>query len=425
MEEIAGRLAGPTGRSLVVANRLPYPLDDGWKRRTFHLLRAIGRDRPVTLVSLHGGRVDAIDELRRAIGIDLTVRTVRPPRLRSLTAAALGGLTRTPYHVWRQRSSTLRDLVSAEVAAGGFDLAVATLAHLYPYIRELDAVRVVDTHNIDSLVLDRYADTLSGVRSAYARMTARKLRDHETAVFDDADLVFVCSDAELDRVRNMTHGANAVTVPNGVDSREEFRPLQQEPAPGRIVFFGRLDYYPNIDGVRWFASEVLPHILSELPEAEVRIVGPGASADLTSLSGTSPGLRFTGRVDDLRAEVAKAAVVVVPLRVGGGTRLKILEALSLERAVVSTPIGAEGLELTAGQDIVFAEDARGFAEAVVGLIRDPALAEGIGQAGRRTVVRRYDWSIIEDEVNRHLARTAAQRIRSAPVEPLAAPPGPC
>lgn len=384
------------GRAFVVTNRLPYPLDDGWKRRTFHVVRGLGRDRPVTLLSLHEGGRDDVTQFREAVGIDIRIRTVRPPRFRGAAAAVLGAFTATPYHVWRQRSRELHRAVRSEFASARFDVAVATLSHLDPYIRDLPCPRIIDTHNIDSLVLRRYSESLRGLRSWYARRTASRLDAHEATVFGEADMVLVCSDTERELIHRAVPGARVEVVPNGVDSSNEFLPAEGATDPDLITFFGRLDYYPNADAVNWFVNDVFPLVLDAEPATRLLIIGPGAGGTLKLLEKTHPNVRFAGVVDDLRGTVGRSALVAVPLRMGGGTRLKILEALSLARAVVSTSIGAEGLELTPGHDIALADDARRFAEEVVRLIRDPASAQELGRRGRETVKRLYDWSIIEE-----------------------------
>lgn len=386
--------------ALVVANRLPWPLDDGWKRRTFHVVRGLARARFVTLASLHAGPPGDVEALGRSLGANVEVLTVPPPPLRGPVAVVLGAVTSRPYHVWRQRSPALRRVIREAAGRRRYDLALATMTHMFPFLEDLGpGVRlIVDTHNIDSLVLSRYAGRMRIPRRWYARMTAARLRRHEEHVFAHADRVIVCSDVEAPLVRSVPGSREPAVIPNGVDATGTFIPGKGDPVPGRIAFFGKLDYYPNTDAVEYLAAEILPRIRAELPEAEVDVIGPDPPPGLRALERPGSGIRITGRVHDIPAALSSASVVVVPLRLGGGTRLKILEALALGLPVVSTSIGAEGLDLEPGRDLILADDPGAFAAEVVGLLQDPERGRRLGANGRDTVCRRYDWSIIERRV---------------------------
>jgi glycosyltransferase involved in cell wall biosynthesis len=322
-------------------------------------------------------------------------------------ALALGIVTQRPYHVWKLRSNLLAKEIERLAAAHHFDIAIATMAHLFPYIQGLQpsTLRVIDTHNIDSLVMTRYASRMSGwLRRAYARATASRLRAHEEEVFATADRVWVCSEEEVPAVAERASGARVRVIPNGVDARGEFEPRAVTVQPRRILFFGRLDYYPNADGVVYFAETILPKVLERVPDAEFCVVGPGATRSLrTQLA--RPYCRLLGAVDEVAETVSSAAVVVVPLRVGGGTRLKILEALALGKAVVSTPMGAEGLGLRNGRHLSLASGPDEFARAVVALLHDPGEAKRLGSEGRDSVLRTYDWNLIEEQIRSELSLT--------------------
>lgn len=392
------RTRSALGRVLVIGNRLPFPLDDGWKRRTFHILRAVGSRRPVTFVTLHSGGEAEVDALREELGLDIEVVTVRPSRASSVIALVMGVLTRRPYHVWKVRSRALGDAIARLAEREPIDVAIATLTHLHPYLRRLarETVRIIDTHNIDSLVMGRYAQHGGGLlRRAYARLTASKLSAHEGEAFASADRVWVCSDPEMAGVSERAPRAQARVIPNGVDATGGFVPREVEVRRNRLLFFGRLNYFPNDDGVRYFVESILPLIRAEVPEAELVVVGPDASAALRGALADVRGCSLMGHVPELPPVIGEAAVVLVPLRMGGGTRLKILEALALGKAVVSTTIGAEGLALSDGEDLRIADSPEDFARAVVELLRDPPAAGALGRKGRQTVRARYDWRQIE------------------------------
>lgn len=393
--------AGGARRVLVLANRLPFPLDDGWKARTFHVIRALARNASVTLLVFDDSPAGSGDAFRAAVGCSLDIVRVPPPPSHTPLQLILGLITSTPFYVWNMRSRAYARELRRLLAERAPDDIVVVLASMYPYLLALprEARRIVDTHNIDSLLLERYATTLRSVpRRWYAAATIRKLRRLERRVFADADLVWVCSPREPDLVRRIAPSACVAAVPNGVDTTTLAPVADVVPQPARLLFFGRLDYQPNRDGIEYFVREILPLLRAREPRVEVHVAGVGSDAALERLASETPELRLVGRVADIRREIAAAAVVVVPLRLGGGTRLKILEALAVGAAVVSTTIGAEGLDLQSGRELMLADSPADFARAVSGLLRDRSARERLGARGRMTVRQHYDWDHVEREM---------------------------
>jgi glycosyltransferase involved in cell wall biosynthesis len=190
-------------------------------------------------------------------------------------------------------------------------------------------------------------------------------------------------------------------VPNAVDV-EHFRPDPVLPRPdGRtVVFFGTLAYFPNQDGMLWFLREIWPLLERSHPQARLKVIGPNPTADVLARRG--PRLEVTGLVDDLRPHLAEAAVAIVPLRVGGGTRLKILEAMAMGKAVVSTTLGAEGIAHRPGENILLADSPADFAAAVGRVLDDPSLAARLGAAGRDLVASTYSWDAAGATLERFL-----------------------
>jgi glycosyltransferase involved in cell wall biosynthesis len=396
---VEGDLAAPARRgrrALVLANRLPFPLDDGWKVRTFHMVRSVAAvSDSTTLVVFHPDvRDNTIGDARLALGARVDVHVVARPSAYTPARLLRGLVSETPVHVWNQESAALRAELRSLIDTRDFDLALSESTFMYRYMDLFAAnvPRVVDTHNIDSVTFTRYARTLRAkARRWYAAQTARKLRRFEAQTFAAADAIWVCSDDEAGLVREMAPGANVWTVPNGVDTAAMAPRDDVRPVPGRLVFFGRLDYFPNVDAIQHFAAEILPR-LSDVPDLELHLVGAAATAEVRALAERTSRVRLIGRVDEVARVLASAAVVVVPLRVGGGTRIKILEALSMARPLVSTTIGAEGLRLGPGHDLLIADEPDDFARSVRELLNDPARAETLGRNGRETVRANYDWT---------------------------------
>jgi glycosyltransferase involved in cell wall biosynthesis len=251
---------------------------------------------------------------------------------------------------------------------------------------------VVDSHNIDYDLARQYArNGASLVRRLYASANWRKLRREELATYRDADGVYLCSAADQQRLLNEAPEARTAVIPNAADV-EYYQPRPADPSPdGRtVVFFGLLSYVPNIDGVVHFIHDIWPHIAEAHPEARCKIIGGRPPSSLLSLTG--PRVELTGFVSDLRPHLAAAAVVVVPLRLGGGTRLKIVEAMAMGKAIVSTTLGAEGIAAVPGRDLLVEDQPGAFADAVNRLLAEPGLAAHIGQSARQLAVERYAWS---------------------------------
>jgi glycosyltransferase involved in cell wall biosynthesis len=250
----------------------------------------------------------------------------------------------------------------------------------------------VDSHNIDYDLARQYARSGGNlVRRLYAAANWRKLRREELGTYRDADGVCLCSSTDEQRLLGEIPLARTVVIPNAADVTY-YQPRPTDPVPdGRsVVFFGLLSYQPNVDGVIHFVRDIWPQIARTHPHARCKIIGGSPPPALTELAG--PRIEFTGFVPDLRPHLAEAAAVVVPLRLGGGTRLKIVEAMAMGKAIVSTSLGAEGIEAVSGRDLLIEDQPEAFARAVNRLLDDPGLARCIGQSARHLAERRYAWS---------------------------------
>jgi glycosyltransferase involved in cell wall biosynthesis len=250
----------------------------------------------------------------------------------------------------------------------------------------------VDSHNIDYHIVRQYARAGGSLlRRGYAAANWRKLRREELTAYLNANGVYLCSAADERRLLEEIPGARTAVIPNAADV-EYYQPRPTDPPPdGRtVVFFGLLSYIPNVDGVIHFVNDIWPRIAESHPEARCKIIGGGPPPSLLELAGLK--VELTGFVDDLRPHLAAASVVVVPLRMGGGTRLKIVEAMAMGKAIVSTTLGAEGIDATTGRDLLIEDGSEAFANAVNSLLSDPERAARIGRSARQLAVERYSWS---------------------------------
>jgi len=252
---------------------------------------------------------------------------------------------------------------------------------------------VIDAHEIAFDLVRQFASSSTSLgRKIYGGLDWRKLRAEEVSAFRSADGVYTCSADDEKRVRAEVPSARTTVIPNAADV-EYFQPRPADPPVdgSTIVFFGLLSTVPNIDGVLWFLREIWPRISAAKPEARLKILGKAAPASVLSQAG--PRVEVVGFVDDLRPHLASAAAIVVPLRLGGGTRLKIVEGMAMGKAIVSTTLGAEGIDAVPGRDLLLADEPEAFSTAVVQLLEDPAAVARLGRAARTLAVERYAWSV--------------------------------
>jgi polysaccharide biosynthesis protein PslH len=251
---------------------------------------------------------------------------------------------------------------------------------------------VVDSHEIAYDLARQFAVAGANLgRRLYASANWRKLRREELRIYREADGVYLCSAEDEQRLLDQIPEASTAVIPNAADI-EYYQPRPTDPPPdGRtVVYFGLLSTIPNVDGVTHFVQDIWPHVAEAHPEARCKIIGARPPPSLQALTG--PRVELTGFVPDLRPHLAAAAAIVVPLRLGGGTRLKIVEAMAMRKAIVSTTLGAEGIEAVSGRDIFIEDEPAAFAGAVNRLLADPSLAARIGESARLAAVERYSWS---------------------------------
>lgn len=324
------------------------------------------------------------------------VVAVPKPGTYGFSNAVRGILGRWPLPILNYTSAEMSSTVARLTEASRFDLIHLESIHMIRYAREeserhRDVRAVYNWHNIESEAMQRYGEsTASALKSGYARLTARKMEALERLILKTAFGHVVCSARERRKLCGIESGARIAVVENGVDIG--YFSGAASDSPRRIVFVGTMDYFPNSDAAVHFTHRIWPEVRRRLGDIELTIVGANPGPEVREL-GNLPGVQVTGTVPDVRPWYRDALAAVVPLRTGGGTRLKILEAMAAGVPVVSTPLGAEGLDVTDGNEIMLtsADDPNGWADRLAALQESTELRARFIDAALRQVEANYDW----------------------------------
>lgn len=410
-------------RLLFLCQTLPYPPDSGVAIRCFHLLRLLARGFDVTALCFSSNKGGAVPQhdLAERVGTlqqlaDVEVEVFPVPQDHNAWRLAWDhvrslGRNRV-YTAFVYDSPTLTVRLGQLLRARRFDLIHLDSLKLCRYLPLLGGAPLVcGHHNVESLLLRRRALVeRTPWRRAYLRHQARLMEREERRWCPRTDLNVLVSDADRLTLQRSVPQATCAVIPNGVDVAT-FRP-----SPGNeqgIVFVGESTWAPNRDGMQYFCDEVLPRIRATGEMAPVRWVGR-APHTLCRAYHDQYAVELTGYVADVRPYMRDAACYIVPLRVGGGTRLKILDAWAMGKAVVSTSVGCEGLAAEDGRNILIRDDPEGFARAVCAVLQDPPLRQRLGAGGRRTVELQYSWDRIGESVLRLYDSVRESRGVSAP-----------
>lgn len=378
---------------LVVTHNLPLPRW-GAGTRNYHLLNALARAHEVSLFATVDRLPDPDDvALLRTAARDIFTCVLpagRNKRVRQIAALLCG----RSYELTTYAPRYVRAAFAQVVREGRFDAVLFESAVVAGHDLPPGVLRIVDEHNVEHEVLRRTSQSDAGqLRRLYNRLEYRNLRAGELARCARADLILATSDRDADTLRALLPGRPVRVVPNGVDTTAfgvAGVPPDATEASSRVVFTGTLGYYPNVQAVLTFAAHCWPRIRAAVPGATWRIVGSYPPPEVLRLAEL-PGVTVTGAVPAVQPYLASAAVAVAPLLIGGGTRLKILEAFAMGRAVVTTSVGCEGLAVEDGRHLLVADDPAAFADAVIALLGDADRRVALGAAGRALVEDRYTW----------------------------------
>ena len=367
----------------------------GGRLRSFHTITELAKQHRVSVLTTHGPADDPralareLKACERVVSVGYAIPKAGTPRF----AAALARSWLSPYpaDLWKCRIPALQAHVRQALAAG-VDLCVADFLVAEPNLPPAGTTpTLLFEHNVEFMIWKRLHETeRRRLRRVLLGIEWRKMRRYEVMACRRARLTVAVSEADRALLVREAPGADIRTISTGVDTAY-FHPNGTAEKPATLVFTGSMDWYPNEDAIVQFIATTLPDVRRRIPSVTLAVVGRNPSGRLREVAAAA-GVQVTGTVEDVRPHVAEAAVYIVPLRIGGGTRLKIFEALAMGKAVVSTTVGAEGLPIVPGEHYVRADTPADFARSVAALLEDPVRRQALGRAGRRLVEGHYSWA---------------------------------
>jgi glycosyltransferase involved in cell wall biosynthesis len=378
---------------LLLTQVLPFPPDSGPKVKTYNVIKFLAKRHSVTLVSFVRG--DQSEHVRQLEQYCQAVHTVPIARSTILDGMAMlrSLLSRQPWMMVRDDRRAMRDLVDSLAAEQVYDIAHADQLNMGQFAERVPSTfKVLDAHNALWLLYKRLWETMQpGLRKWLLGRDWRLLKEYEGQMARKFDAVLAVSQQDQAALLEAAGAERKITViPIAIDT-DEADLVVREPGANHILHLGTMYWPPNIDGVMWFLREVFPHIRQHFPKAVFDVVGSRPPLILQELGRADSGIDVAGYVEDVTPFLKQAGVFVVPLRAGGGMRVKILNALAEGIPIVSTKLGCEGIDVTDGEDILIADKPGDFAAAVLRLLDDPELGQRLSRNGRRLVEERYDY----------------------------------
>jgi glycosyltransferase involved in cell wall biosynthesis len=403
-------------RVLWLAHAIPYPPIAGFLLRSYNLLREIARRHTVDLIAfvqepwiqtsfpnvdagLEASRL-ALSQFCRNVTF-LPIHKLKHPWGKQLTGlkAFLSGSTYTTS--WLV-SNSARRVIANQLRTQAYDLVHFDTIGLAPY-RNLAASlpATLTHHNIEShMMLRRAENSTNPLARSYFRHEGSLLRSIEQHYARSFAAHITCSELDSIRLRELMPDAHIVVVPNGVDC-EFFRSERRQIRPGSLIFVGTMNWYPNVQAMNFFLRDIWPGLKARVPEVTMDIAGSNPPEPLTQLAHSLPDVTVHGYLADIRPLLDSAAIFICPIQDGGGTKLKILDALAMRKCVVAHPIACEGIDVTPGEDVVLASTAQEFIDKITALLGDTSRREALGNAGRRLVESQYSYR----EIGARLATT--------------------
>lgn len=391
---------------LFLSTKSPYPLINGHSLRTYHTLRDAARRHDVTLVTFiqqpeHELKPEHIEHLK-SFCKEVHTFPIPVDQSRAKLAFSLGRnlLSDLPFVASKYDSPAMRAKIREIIAINKIDLVHVDLLPLSVYLNEFSHLpKILVNHNVESIRLQRWAESdPSTLKRAFLKLQWQRLCRFEKEMVNRFDRCIAVSELDRDVLIGMGITIPISVVPNGTNT-EFFKPIGRPPVENSVLWLGHMDVHTNRDAVLYFWREICPLIRQRKPDATFIFVGTAPPREIAEAAASDPRVRVTGFVDDIRTYVDEARVVVVPIRIGSGTRLKILDAMGMGKAIVSTSVGCEGLAVEHGRNILVADTPDTFADGVLSVLTDETLREALEHHARECALA-YDWSRLCEEQER-------------------------
>jgi sugar transferase (PEP-CTERM/EpsH1 system associated) len=374
------------------------PPDTGGKIRSYNILRQLAKHHAVTFFSFYAAHENDVHAelcqfFQRVIQVPLDLPPAKSAR--EFLDYAVNLFSREPYNLTKYCPPVIRKKLRALLQEETYDVILCDFlatARAIPW--DWPCPKVLFTHNVEAVIWQRHYEVARN--PLWKALSFREWKTMEAAerrYLQKADHVIAVSENDRAAFAGYLDPEKLTVTPTGADT-EFFQPSGEREMPNSLVFTGSMDWLPNEDGILYFAKEIFPLILRQVPDVTLRIVGRKPSRRLQDLASRIPNIHLTGWVEDVRPYLAQGAVFIVPLRIGGGTRLKIFEAMSMAKAVVSTSIGAEGLPVRNGEHLLLADDPASFADSTLRLLGNASQRAQIGQTARLLVQQNYSWATV-------------------------------
>ena len=384
-------------RILWLKTELLHPVDKGGKIRTYQLLKQLKTDHHITYLTLDDSTSpqDAATSATEYCHELIRIPHLTRPKFSAgfYAELALNLASSLPYAIRKYKSEAMTRAITEATSKNFFDVVICDfLAPAVNLPRDLQTPVVLFQHNVEAEIWRRHYNVQqNAAKRLYLYRQWRKMQRFERDVCRRVDSVIAVSETDSEMMERDYGLAKVPNIPTGVDV-DFFKPLNSATArPNSLVFTGSMDWLPNEDAMQYFINDILPIVKQKIPNVHLTIVGRNPYPSLVELAQQDPALTVTGRVDDVRCYIEDAVAFIVPIRIGGGTRLKIYEAMAMEKPVISTTIGAEGLPVYDGAQLLIADDPKTLAEAVVMVLSDSELATRLGTSAAQLVRQNFGW----------------------------------
>ncbi len=370
----------------------------GGALRIYHVLKHLCHNHDVTVAGF-----STPEEERELINefpmLEGKTHFTRPPYSGFSKRWAMVKSLFTSRSYWHQvsKSDRLQHILDQLLREESFDIIQSEFPVLAMYRLNSSALKIIDAHNVEYDNFRRMTRVKNPFKKLFYHIESYKFYREETRVCSEQDALFVTSDRDISVFNESVPGVLKFRIPNGVDM-DYFQPCDTLPAPHTLVFVGMMKYVPNYDGINFFLDEIFPRILERYPECTITIIGKNPPASI--LRRANDNIIVTGFVEDTRPYIKNASVYVVPLRMGGGTRLKIMEALAMKKPLVTTSVGCEGIEVVDRESVLIADDPQAFADAVTELFENEEFARRLTEDGYKLVQDKYGWQNIGRQMDR-------------------------